>query len=64
MKHLWNWLFGPRCCRCGCRGATRQRMNTRYVDEERNWTIQCDQCMKQTQEEWADQWDEYYRSVM
>lgn len=62
IKRLWNWLFGPRCCCCGCRGAHRQRMNTRYVNEESNWTVQCDLCMEETEDYWADMWSEYYGS--
>lgn len=59
---VWNWLFGPRCVRCNCRGAYRQRMMTAYNDEESNWTNQCDSCMEETQDYWADMWLDYYRS--
>ena len=26
MKQIWNWLFGPLCRRCNCRGAKRRLM--------------------------------------
>lgn len=37
-------------------------MSTAYVDEESNWTTQCDRCMEETQEYWADMRAEYYGS--
>jgi hypothetical protein len=61
IRRIWNWLFGPRCCRCTCRGATRQRMSTAYVNDESNYTVQCDECMVETEDYWADMWSEYYR---
>jgi len=64
LHSLFRWLFGPRCCMCGYRGAYRQRMNTRYENEEQNWTIQCDQCMESTEEYWQSMWEDYYRGCM
>lgn len=53
----------PVCDRCGKEGATRQRMNTQYHDDESNWTVQCAECIEVTNEEWQDRWNDYYRGM-
>jgi hypothetical protein len=53
----WN---GP----CGRQDATRQRQNTAYMDEERNWVTLCPKCMKENDEEWADMWRDYYGGLL
>ena len=64
MKQIWNWLFGPRCRGCNCRGAQRRRMMTSYCNEELNWTVECDRCFDETQAYWADMWSDYYQGCM
>ena len=43
--------------------ATRNRQNTQYADEERNYAILCPECQKAANEHWADRWDDYYSMV-
>lgn len=40
----------------------RQRQNTQYVDDERNYVHLCDECMIQNEEYWAEMWADYYSS--
>lgn len=63
LSKLWNWIFGPRCRSCGTRGATRLRMNTQYVQEELNYTVECNICFERTQDHWNDMWQEHWRNV-
>lgn len=54
---------------CGAEGpcfrkGRRQRQNTSYCDDERNWVIACDPCMETIQEHWNEMWAEYYAGVL
>ena len=52
--------FGGPCDR---KDATRNRQNTQYSDEERNWAVLCPECQKASNEHWADRWADYYSMV-
>lgn len=41
---------------CESRNATRQRQDTKYVDDDQNWVTLCPCCMKANAEHWADVW--------
>lgn len=45
---------------CERMDATRQRQNTKYVEDERNWVTLCPQCMKANDAYWADMWADLY----
>lgn len=52
------------CCGCGClTGVDRRRMSTKYVNDDLNYTWQCDECFAVTQEYWADMWTDYWSMV-
>lgn len=63
IKQLLNWLFGPRCRACNCRGALRRRMSTAYNKDELNWTTECDNCFEHTEEYWKERWEDHWRSA-
>ena len=44
--------------------GTWQRQNTAYVDDSRNWVCMCPECAQSNSEQWADQWRDYYSSVL
>jgi hypothetical protein len=54
------------CMRCElCTSSVhRRRMNTSYVDDENNFTVQCDVCFEDSEQMWADQWAEYYAGCL
>lgn len=52
--------FGP----CESKNATRQRQNTAYNDDERNWVTLCPECAKANDEHWAEMWREYYSGCL
>ncbi len=49
---------------CDSNDAYRRPQNTRYVDEERNWVILCDECMKANRAHWDEMWSDYYAGCM
>lgn len=49
--------FGGPCARVD---AKRQRQNTAYAEEERNWATYCPACQKAADAHWKEKWDEYY----
>ena len=48
---------------CDSEDAKHRRQATAYVDDERNYAVLCDDCQKEADEYWNDQWQEYYNSV-
>lgn len=48
---------------CERTDATKNRQNTQYSNEERNWAILCPECQKSANEYWADRWADYYSMV-
>jgi hypothetical protein len=51
--HGWE---GP----CKRVDAVKYRMNTRYVEDEKNYQILCPDCQKACDIHWADMWSDYY----
>lgn len=49
---------------CKNMNTEKQRQNTRYVDDERNWVTLCPKCMKDNEEYWQDMWDDYYSDCL
>lgn len=55
-----------------CQGAegpcfkkgTRQRQNTAYADDKRNWVTLCSKCAQINAEYWDGMWRDYYGMVM
>lgn len=39
-------------------------MNTRYVEEDKNFTTECDDCFEKTQEEWEQVWNDYHEGPL
>ena len=48
---------------CKSRKAKLRRQNTKYVNDEMNWVIACDQCFEGIEEYWAERWAEYYSMI-
>ena len=46
------------------REGKRRRQNTRYVDDERNWVVMCDECFDENERYWRDMWSDYYAGCM
>ena len=49
---------------CDRNDAERQRQNTAYCDDERNWVTLCPDCMKSNDAHWADMWADYYSGCL
>lgn len=45
---------------CTNQNALRQRQNTSFVEEERNWVTLCPACMAANTEHWQSVWSELY----
>jgi hypothetical protein len=45
---------------CPNQNAARQRQNTSFVEEERNWVTLCPACMAANAEHWERVWSELY----
>jgi hypothetical protein len=48
---------------CESMNATRVRMRTAYVDEERNWDTLCPKCQEDAKVYWDEMWEMYYSQV-
>jgi hypothetical protein len=48
------------CEFCGSKKAFRRRQKTKYNDDKKNFAVLCDDCQKQNDEYWKEQWKEYY----
>jgi len=58
-------LTSELCCeRCESPHAKRRRQNTRYVDDEMNWVVLCDECMAENDAHWEEMWRWYYENCM
>ncbi|ASU00075.1 hypothetical protein PBI_PBS1_253 [Bacillus phage PBS1] len=44
-----------RCQRCGNLGAKRRRTNTNYMDDDKNFVVECNKCFVLTEEYWEGQ---------
>jgi hypothetical protein len=40
--------------------ATKERQNTSYEDDERNWAILCEKHHEENDQYWAERWREYW----
>jgi hypothetical protein len=49
---------------CDSMNAKRRRQNTQYCDDEMNWVVLCDECMKWNDQYWKDMWSDYYSDVL
>jgi hypothetical protein len=50
---------------CESMNATRVRLRTAYVDEERNWDTLCPKCQEDANEYWGEIWRKYrYSQVL
>jgi hypothetical protein len=49
---------------CDSTDAEKRRQNTAYVDDDRNFAVLCDECQKEANEYWRDQWNDYYQGCM
>ena len=41
---------------CDSEDAQRRRQNTAYVDAEKNYAVLCDECQRESDKYWAEQW--------
>ena len=59
------WLKRPPgpCEKCGSDQAKWYRMNCAYVRERLNWACLCELCQIESDKEWEEMWEDYYRSV-
>lgn len=48
-----------KCEICQEEGAKKQRQNTAYQDDEKNYAVLCDRCQKEVTEHWQEMWDDY-----
>jgi hypothetical protein len=48
------------CCGLWSHDVELRRMNTQYVDENSNYLTSCLPCFKESEEYWAERWNEYY----
>ena len=53
-----------RCQHCKCFGAYYGRMNTQYVEDERNYITLCPVCWDECNEYYSELWSDYYSSVL
>jgi hypothetical protein len=60
----WGKESKMKCQKCGKEGATRNRQNTAYVNDESNFATLCPECQEEATEYWNSQWNDYYRMVM
>ena len=59
-------------CKQSCQGhenlctnnGIRRRCNTKYIDDELNYMVLCDDCFESVQAYWADMWSDYYADCM
>lgn len=63
-KKILRWFNPKRCERCGRLNAETYRQNTFYSDDKLNWVTLCEECRKDNDEYWKEQWEEYYSSVL
>ena len=49
---------------CGKYKAIRYHMNTAFVDDDRNYQILCPKCQEESDEYWAEQWQQYYAGCL
>jgi len=56
----------PKRCKCGrwSWSIRRRRLNTAYVDEERNYMYSCRECYEEAYEYYAERWADYYANCM
>jgi len=48
---------------CENTNAVKYHMNTKYEDEESNYTVLCPQCQEWCDEYWYDMWKEVYSGM-
>ena len=41
-----------------------RRLNTQYIEEERNWFLSCYECYVETCNYYQEMWDEYYAGLL
>ncbi len=67
---IWNKIltriYGPKCPCCERRSKSieSRRRNTRYVDDDLNFITSCDDCFREDDRYWKEQWDDYWSSVL
>jgi hypothetical protein len=49
---------------CDRTDAMRQRQNTAYVEDDRNWVTLCPDCMRANDNCWSERWSEYYSGCL
>lgn len=52
----------PSCDKCGQYGAAKNRQNTAYEDDEKNYATLCDICQTEEDEHWKYMWADYWSS--
>ena len=52
------------CCKCLTPSLTLERLDSRYVNEELNWLLACEECQQQAAIYYADLWNDYYAGVL
>ena len=54
------------CQYCNCKDGTieKRRMMCRYPDDEQNFMTSCLKCFEESEERWADLFEEYYAMIM
>ena len=45
------------------RPAKKQRQNTMYTDDSKNWVTMCEECAKYNDERWGEMWNEYRTDI-
>ena len=49
---------------CGKYKAIKYRMNTAFVNDERNYRVLCPKCQEESVIYWREQWGQYYAGVL
>ena len=49
---------------CDSEEAEVYRMNTRYLEDSRNYMTLCECCQEESSKFWAEQWFRYYSNCM
>lgn len=53
------------CAICSRKGyIKKRRLNTRYVDDERNFLTSCLKCYDQAYDDYAEMWNDYYADCL
>ncbi len=52
------------CCKKEVDDLAKRKLNTAYVEEDRNWLTSCGDCFEETVSHYSNLWAEHYNSIM